>query len=191
MTPSEPFKKRDPEELVDEVMTQWPKSGAEFDSYGGWTMPCDRYESNVPQTLKEVAAALAGEGNPLSEAVYDSAERLLYQWQVFVMQGVRENFGNHKGVSWYLVEKGERCLISYQDGAAAEWFNEAYANEVPLWLLLELIRRIIVRMPRGEQDAYDTDGTLRKAIDEFVSVKERQDAERNLGRLNFEGEDDQ
>ncbi len=161
-----------------------------FDPILGWVTPSDLYESNVPQNLKQITAILAGEGKPLSDDVYDAAERLLYKWQVLILQGVRENFGKHKDVSWYLVEKGERALISYQDGAAAEWVNEAYADKVPLWLLLGLIRRIIVRMPLGEQDAYETDDALKDASAEFVSVKEQQDIERNLGQLNLDREDD-
>ena len=157
-----------------------------FDPILGWVTPSDLYESNVPQNLKQITAILAGEGKPLSDDVYDAAERLLYKWQVLILQGVRENFGKHKDVSWYLVEKGERALISYQDGAAAEWVNEAYADKVPLWLLLGLIRRIIVRMPLGEQDAYETDDALKDASAEFVSVKEQQDIERNLGTVNLE-----
>ena len=153
-------------------------------------MPSDVHESNVPQSLKQVAATLAGKGKPLSDDVYDAAERLLYKWQVFVLQGVRERFGKHKGVSWYLVENGDHCLISYQDGAAAEWVNKAYPDEAPLWLVLGLIRRIMVRMPLGEQEAYETDDALKDASAEFGRMQH----DANPPRLNFvphhdEGED--
>jgi len=85
---------------------------------------------------------------------------LLYKNQVFVLQGVRESMGKHTGVSWYLVEKcgseDKLALISYQDGPRAEWANECFADEVPLWLLHGLLRRIQRRKPLGDQDADDT-----------------------------------
>lgn len=112
--------------------------------------------------MKDITAALkrGDGGETVNDDIYDAVERLLHKHQVFVLQGVRERMGKHTGVSWYLVEKcgseDKRALISYQDGPLAEWANECFADEVPLWLLHGLLRRIKRRKPLGDQDADDT-----------------------------------
>jgi len=100
-----------------------------------------------------------------------------------VRQGVRESFGTqHKNVSWYLTERGdERALINYQDGAGAEWRNDCYADEVPLWLLLALFRRIQRRKPLGDQDADETIAQVRAIDVEYTKAKEMQELRKLLG----------
>jgi hypothetical protein len=128
-------------------------------------MPVDDYESDTRRSLKKVIAELKrAEAVTPSNDPYDAVEHLLYKYQIFVRQGVRESFGaQHKKVSWYLTERDDgRALISYQDGAGAEWLNDCYADEVPLWLLISLFRRIQRRKPLGDQDA---DETIARALD--------------------------
>jgi hypothetical protein len=129
-----------------------------FDPTRGYVTPGDDYESDTTASLKSITVALKAE--KLSDDIYDAVERLLYKYQVFVLQGVRESMGKHTGVSWYLVEKcgseDKLASISYQDGPRAEWANECFADEVPLWLLRGLLRRIQRRKPLGDQDADDT-----------------------------------
>jgi hypothetical protein len=134
-----------------------------FDPNRGYVVPADDYESNTSASLKDILALLKlGEtsSGAITNDIYDAVERLLYENQVFVLQGVRESMGKYTGVSWYLVEKcgyeDKRSLISYQDGPLAEWANECFADEVPLWLLHGLLRRIQRRKPLGDQDADDT-----------------------------------
>ena len=135
-----------------------------FDPMRGYATPADDYESETSASLKDIIAALKvgekSDGAELSIDIYDAVERLLYKYQIFVLQGIRENIANHKGVSWYLVDKcnqdDKRALISYQDGPRADWFHECYADEVPLWLLMALFRRIARRKPLGDQEADDT-----------------------------------
>jgi hypothetical protein len=138
-------------------------SGSFFDPNLRWIASSDYRESDTYLSLKETLAELKARdksGLELSNDMCDSVERLLYKYQVFVLQGVRESMGKHIGVSWYLVEKcgseDKRVLISYQDGPRAEWANECFADEVPLWLLHGLLRRIQRRKPLGDQDADDT-----------------------------------
>jgi hypothetical protein len=124
-------------------------------------MPADDYESDTPRSLKEVIAELKrGETSTLSDDLFDAVERLLYTYQVFpsVRQGVRKNIGTqHKNVSWYLTERDDgRALINYQDGVRAKWLNDCYADDVPLWLLISLFRRIQRRKPLGDQEADET-----------------------------------
>ena len=125
----------------------------------GYVTHDDYHESNTRATLKEVMAALKASEKcvlELSDDVYDEVERLLYKYQIFVRQDVRQNKATHKGVSWYLTDApGGRSLISYQDGPRAEWLNDCFADEVPLWLLRTLFRRIKQRKPLGDQDADD------------------------------------
>jgi hypothetical protein len=126
-----------------------------FDPMWGYVTVGDDYESDTTASLKIIMATLKVE--EISDDMYDAVERFLYKYQVFVRQGVRETIANHTGVSWYLTDSRDgRALIAYQDGPHAEWANDCYADEVPLWLLIGLIRRIARRKPLGDQDADET-----------------------------------
>ena len=131
-----------------------------FDRHRGYVVPDDDCESDTSTSLKEIITALkygqTSDGT-ISSATYDAVERLLYKYSVFVRQGIRENIANHKGVSWYLTEDAcGRAFVSYQDAPYGEWFNDCYADEVPLWLLLGILNRITLRKPLGDQVANDT-----------------------------------
>jgi hypothetical protein len=146
-----------------------------FDPMRGYVTPADDYESDTYGSLKDIAAALKNVESKYAivlDDLYDDVERVLYRYQVFVLQGVRESMGKHIGVSWYLVEKcgseDKRALISYRDGPRAEWANECFADEVPLWLLHGLLRRIQRRKPLGDQDADDTIARVDNLDAEYV-----------------------
>jgi hypothetical protein len=159
-------------------------TGSYFDPWRGHVMPVDDYESDTQRSLKEVTAELKrGEAATLSNDLYDAVEHLLYKYQIFVRQGVRENFGTkQKNVSWYLTERDdERGLINYQDGAGAEWCNDCYADEVPLWLLIGLFRRIQRRKPLGDQKADETLARVDATDREYVKAKEMQELQKQLG----------
>lgn len=165
-----------------------------FASMRGYVTPADDYESNTSASLKDIIATLkAGETNgaDISDDTYDAAERLLYKYQVFVLQGIREKIANHKGVSWYLVDKcsstDNRVLISYQDGPRGEWRHECWTEEVPLWLLLALFRRIRRRKPLGDQEADETVARIDDLDAAYVSAKDKQDLDKNLGGHNLGG----
>jgi hypothetical protein len=135
-------------------------------------------------------------GSELSNEICDSVERLLYKYEVFVKQGVRERFAKHSSVSWYLTDSpiDAKAFISYQDGPRAEWANDCYADEVPLWLLVGLFRRIQRRKPLGDQDADETISRIDDLDAAFVRAKDRQELEKNLGGLSVyrkNGEDDE
>lgn len=161
-------------------------SGSYFDPNRGYVVPGDDYESDTSASLKNVMAALkAGDGAALSNDIYDAVERLLYKYQVFVKQG-RETIAKHMGVSWYLTDgPGARALISYQDGPAGEWLNDCYADEVPLWLLIALFRRIARRKPLGDQRANETIARVDSLDAAYADKKGLQELEKNLGRLNI------
>ncbi len=132
-----------------------------FDPNLRWITGSDYPESDTYLSLKEVLAELKAcerNGLELSNDICDSVERLLYKYEVFIKQGVRERFAEHRGVTWYLADSptDTRAFISYQDGPRAEWANDRYADEVPLWLLVGLFRRIQLRKPLGDQDADET-----------------------------------
>jgi hypothetical protein len=155
-----------------------------FDPNRGYVMPADDYESDTSRSLKEVMAELKrGEVATMSNDLYDAVEHLLYKYQIFVRQGVREIFGSqHKNVSWYLTERDEeRALINYQDGASAEWCNDCYADDVPLWLLISLFRRIQRRKPLGDQEADETIKSVDDLDAEYAKAKEMQELRKQLG----------
>jgi hypothetical protein len=125
----------------------------------GWVTPSDDYESDTNNSLKTVVEALnAGErGVEIPSKIFNGVEWLLYKWSVFIRQGIREKIGGHRGVSWYLSfsEVDARAFINFQEGPNGEWFYDCYADEVPLWLLLGLFKRIRRRKPLGDQNADD------------------------------------
>lgn len=145
-------------------------SDSNFSPNLGCVAASDLHESDTHRNLRQIIAAL--KLDIIADEVYVAVERLLYEYQLLVLQGVRENMGKHTGVSWYLVEKcgseDKRALISYQDGPRAEWANECFADEVPLWLLHGLLRRIQRRKPFGDQDADDTIQRVDKLDAEYV-----------------------
>jgi hypothetical protein len=146
-----------------------------FDANLGWVASLDYHESDTHRSLKEILAALKRGGKSdleISNDIYDAVERLLYKYQVFVKQGVRETITKHTGVSWYLTDgRHGRTLVSYQDGSRAEWANDCFADEVPLWLLIGLIRRIQRRKPLGDQNADETIAAVDDLDAEFVHKK--------------------
>jgi hypothetical protein len=163
-------------------------TGSYFDPYSGHVVPTDDYESDTQRGLKKVTAELkrAGGGEKSScSDLYDAVERLLYTRRIFVRQGVRETMGKgkkHKNVSWYLTERDDgRALINYQDGVRAEWCNDCYADEVPLWLLIGLFRRIQRRKPLGDQKADETIARVGATDREYVNAKEMQELQKQLG----------
>lgn len=129
--------------------------GADFDPLRGHTTPSDEHESETNRSLKQIIAELKQGDAP--DTLFDAVECLLWKYVVFIRQGIRQTIAGHKGVSWYLTDGPDsRALITYQDGSAVEWNNECYADEVPLWLLLSLLRRITRHKPLGDQEADET-----------------------------------
>ena len=136
-------------------------SDSYFSSNSGWVAKSDYHKSDPHRSLKEIIVALKAREKrrlEISNEICDSVERSLYKYEIFVKQGVRERFAKHRGVSWYLTDSptDARAFVSYQDGPRAEWANDCYADEVPLWLLIGLFRRIQRRKPLGDQDADET-----------------------------------
>jgi len=132
--------------------------GIYFDPSRGWVTPADEYQSDSCGNLKEIAAALKRAdqlGTEPPDDLCDAVEHLLYRYLGLVRHGVREDFGeSHSGVSWNVIAdpERERALISFQEGRG-EWAEDCYADEVPRWLLIGLLRRIRRRKPLGDQQA--------------------------------------
>lgn len=169
---------------VDEI-TNTPQKGREilFDHYLGWHEP--EVKSDTYGSLKEVLATLKnieGKGVVAPDDFYTAVERLLFKYSLFVQHGVRESFSTHKNVTWYLVEADERAYITYQDGIDHEWFKCCFADEVPLWLLIGLVRRIERRKPLGDQKADETIESLDKLEIAYKVEKERRENESNKDR---------
>jgi hypothetical protein len=156
-------------------------------------MPGDVHESDTYRSVKELISELDNGGADFSVEIFDEIEHVLWEYQHVVQQGIREKIASHHSVSWYLTadDPRERALISYQDGTRGEWAHGCYADEVPVWLLIGLFRRIQQQKPLGDQQ---TDEAI-KAVDEldaaYVQRKDRLDIERNLAGIDFDGEDDE
>jgi hypothetical protein len=136
-------------------------------------------ESDTNRSLKEVMAELKQGDAP--DSVFDSVELLLWKYATLIRQGIRQDIGSHKGVSWYVVDAPEaRVYISYQDGPRAEWNNDCYVDELPLWLLLSLFRRIQRRKPLGDQK---TDETI-QAVDNLNAGYKQLKQERGTLKLS-------
>jgi hypothetical protein len=148
-------------------------SDSYFSPNSEWVVKSDYHESDTHRSLKELIAELKAReqsGLELSNDICDSVELLLYKYEVFVKQGVRERFAKHSGVSWYLTDSpiDARAFISYQDGPRAEWAHDCYADEVPLWLLIGLFHRIKRRKPLGDQKADETIAAVDDLDAEYV-----------------------
>jgi len=173
--------------IVEEVQGT-PGDRILFNPIDGWVMPGNEYASETHGSLKEITATLrTAESKSIipPDDLYDAAERLLFKYEVFVRQGIREAFGTvHKGVSWYLTNDRERAFISYQDGIHGKWQHSCYSNEVPLWLLIGLFRRIAVRKPLGDQAADETISKIDALDAEHVHKQEESEREAQLERLN-------
>lgn len=153
-------------------------------------MPGDDCASETHGSLKEITASLKSAdklGTLPPDDLHDAVELLLYRYFDLVRQGIRDDFGAlHGGVSWYLTpdDERERALISYQEGHG-EWAVGCYSDEVPLWLLVGLLRRIARRKPLGDQDADETISQVDALDAEYMRTKEKLDLEKQLGSLTL------
>jgi hypothetical protein len=172
---------RDVEKIIDEVQREHG-DGVYFDPLVGWVTPEESYETNIYASLREISSALKNGAD--SDVLYSAVERVLYTYLNFIRQGVRQSFGDHKGVSWYIVPdfENERGLINYQDGPTAEWENNCYADEVPVWLLTGLLRRIKLKKPLGDPFTDETIKAVNDAEFEFSELQRRKKASAMFGR---------
>jgi hypothetical protein len=178
---------RNVEDLIKDSFKACPSDGVYFDPIHGWTMPGDVHQSDTYRSLKEIAAELKSDA---PDDLFDDVERLFFDYLPLIRQGIRERFGQHPGVSWYMTAEKNRAFVSFQDGPHAEWQHGCYADEVPLWLLVGLVRKITAGKPLGHQK---TDETIAKIDDldaQYMSTKDARELERNLGALNLGGDDD-
>lgn len=169
---------QDVKKIIEDAKNTPRRSHSYFDPLHGWVAPEDGFETNTYGSLKDISAALRNvekKGVIAPDDLYGTVERLLFKYENFIQQSVRQDFGKRHGVSWYLVDKydaGNRyALISYQDGPRAEWVNGCYADELPLWLLMGLFRRIQRRKPLGDQEADDTIAAVESLDAEYVQAQ--------------------
>ena len=170
------------EELVERTLKTPKGSNIRFDVNRGYVLPSDDFETPTVATLKEIVKALneASDGVELSNDIYDDVEKLLFKYHVFVSEGIRETIGSHKNVSWYLTSDAMsgRAFINYQDGVSGEWFRECFADEVHLWLLRGLFRRIQLRKKCGDQESDEVIKAVDKLDDYFYAINQKRISER-------------
>jgi hypothetical protein len=131
------------------------------DTEGRWINPEDEYIGNTGADLKTIIAALS---NPTNET-FDKIDQLLYDYFVLIRHG--ETTHTHKNVEWFLNESATgKVTISYKDGST--WADDCFSDELPMWLLLSILRAIQRRKPLGDQKADEVIKDVRDAEADFV-----------------------
>lgn len=170
------------EQIIRDTLSK-PKGPIYFDhTRGAFVDRNDERESETSTSLKGVMAALESDGDgEISNEIYDAVERLLWKYSILIRAGVRESFSTlHKNISWYISDGAEgRAVIAFQDGTHAEWRHDCWADEVPLWLLVGLFRRITRRKPLGDQVADETISKVDKIDTEYIRGKRDHDPYRS------------
>jgi len=123
-----------------------------FDSKEGrWVNPEDEYIGNTEANLKTIIASLAT-NNP----DYDGVDEALDKYFIIVRHG--ETTHTRETVEWFLNEGATgKVTISYKDGST--WEDDCFCDEIPMWLLLSILRAIQRRKPLGDGQ---TDETIKK-----------------------------
>jgi hypothetical protein len=150
---------------------------------GRWVSPEHDYESDTDASLKAIVRALKSEGEKPDE-VYDAVERLLFKYNVLVRHGSTRH--DKRTVLWHLTEHPReegRALISFYDNG--NWFDDCYSDEVPLWLLLVIVRQIQRRKPLGDQEADETISLVRWIDVEYHEQKRDVTGAGKLNRTRY------
>jgi len=105
------------------------------------------------------------------EALFEAVERLLFEYAYLVRHGQTRHDG--RKVEWFTYDspsKRGHILISFSD--RDEWCDDCYSDEVPLWLLIAILRKLRRIKPLGDQKANETIAAVHE-IDNAYSVAKR------------------
>jgi hypothetical protein len=132
-----------------------------FDSKEGrWVTPEYEIIGDTGANLKTVIASLATD-----KPDYDGVDQLFYKYFVLIRHG--ETTHTHKTVEWFLNESVTGTVtVSFKDGST--WEDDCYCDEIPMWLLLSILRAIQRRKPLGDLEA---DYVRTKREESFRSIK--------------------
>ena len=129
-----------------------------FDPIRGWVTPEDDYIGDTTASLKDIIKTVKSDREK-PDALYNDVERVLFTYCFSPIPLIRHGRVRHERrvVEWHLVEslrKPDHALICYFDGG--EWFDDCYADEIPVWLLLTILRKIQRCKPLGDQKTNET-----------------------------------
>lgn len=132
--------------------------------------PEDDYESDTGASLKAVISALKSKGEK-PDALFDAVEQLLFEYLYLVRHGQMRQDGSK--VQWFIYDnpsKRGHVLISFSD--CGEWCDDCYSDEIPLWLLIAILRKLGRNKPLGDQKADKTIASVH-AVDNASFVAKR------------------
>jgi hypothetical protein len=158
------------EEIIDRTL-EAPKSCCYFDQdVGEWTCTEDKVTSNTGVNLKTVKTVIASLSTlSTDKADFDGVDELLYKYFELIRHG--ETTHSRKPYEWSLNEGlAGTVTISYNDGS--EWFDDCFVDEVPMWLLLSMLRAIQRKKPLGDQKADETIKKVQDADSDYVKIKQ-------------------
>ena len=147
--------------------------GIYFDPSQGWVTPADEYESDTGASLRAVIRALKAKGEK-PDALFDAVERLLFKYANLVRHGQTRRDGTK--INWFIYDspnKRGNVLISFSD--RGEWCDDCYSNEVPLWLLIAILRKLGRIKPLGDQKADETITSVRAVHNAYFVAKRFED----------------
>ncbi len=139
-------------------------TGEYFDPGAGrWITPEDEFMGDTAASVKGIIAELHDPSND----TYDRIDRVLYTYYSMIRHGETSHLG--KRVEWFLNEELGRVYISFKDDG--EWFDDEYAEDVPIYLLLAILRAVQRKKPLGDQETDETAKTVRGLEAAYVRKK--------------------
>jgi hypothetical protein len=138
---------------------------------GCWLSPEDEHESDTGSSLKAAITALKSKDEK-PDALFDAVERLLFEYTYSVRHGQTRHDGRR--VEWFIYDSPSKrgyVLISFLD--RDEWRDDCYSDEVPLWLLIAILRKLSRIKPLGDQKADETMAALDATSTKFEQLKEQ------------------
>jgi hypothetical protein len=142
-------------------------TGEYFDpGTGRWITPEDEFTGDTGASVKEIKGIIAELHDP-SNDTYDRIDRVLYTYYSMLRHGETSHLG--KRVEWFLNEELGRVYISFKDGG--EWFDDEYAEDVPVYLLLAILRAVQRKKPLGDHETDETAKTVRDLEAVYVRKK--------------------
>jgi len=128
-------------------------TGEYFDPGAGrWITPEDEFIGDTGASVKDIIAELHDPSND----TYDRIDWALYTYYSMIRHGETSHLG--KRVEWFLNEELGHVYISFKDNG--EWFDDCYADEVPVYLLLAILRAVQRKKPLGDEETDETAKTV-------------------------------
>ena len=138
---------------------------------GCWLFPEDNYESDTGASLRTVIRVLKSKGEK-PDSLFEAVERLLFEYIHLVRHGQTRHDG--RKVEWFIYDSPStsgHVVISFFD--RDEWRDDCYSEEVPLWLLIAILRKLSRIKPLGDQKADEAMAALHAANTKYEQLKQQ------------------